>query len=54
MDHCQVEGAEVFVERKISEILIDVEEKCIFIILGRFRIRDPVQLVYKFIHVSEY
>ena len=43
--HGEIQRSKVFVEREISEISINVEEKCVFEVLRRLHIRYPVQLV---------
>lgn len=47
MDHGQVQGTEVFVEREISQIVVDIEEESILEVLWWFGIGNPVEFVYK-------
>lgn len=45
MDHSQVEGAEVFVEWEISEIVVNVKKESVLEVLGRLGVSDPVEFV---------
>jgi hypothetical protein len=47
MDHCQVQGTEIFVEREVRQIIVDIEEECILVILRWLCARYPIQFVYK-------
>lgn len=45
VDHCQVKWAEVLVEGKIRQVLVDVEKEGVLVVLRRLDIADPVQLI---------
>ena len=45
MHHCQVQRTEIFIEREIRQVIINIEEKSILVILGWFRVRNPIQFV---------
>ena len=45
MHHGEVEGAKVFIEWEIDQIVIYVEEKGVSVVLGGTTIGNPVQLV---------
>lgn len=45
MHHSQVEGTEVLVEREVVKVLVDIEEKSVLEVLGRFGVGYPIQLV---------
>ena len=47
VDHGEVERPEIFIEREICQIVVDVEEEGILVILRRVRSRHPVEFVYK-------
>jgi len=46
MDHCQVQGTEIFVEREVRQIIVDIEEECILVILRWLCARYPIQFVF--------
>ena len=46
MDHCDVEGSEVLVEGEVSQVVVDVKEKCILVVLWWLGACDPVEFVY--------
>ena len=48
VNHCQVQGTEVFVEREIGEVVVDVEEEGILEVLRWLHVTNPVQFVYKY------
>jgi hypothetical protein len=45
VNHRQVQWAKVFVEGEVSQVVINVKEKCIFEVLRRPDIRDPKEFV---------
>lgn len=45
MHHGQVEGAEVLVERHVSEVIVDTEEERGSVVLGRLAVTHPEELV---------
>ena len=47
MNHRKIERPKVFVEREISEVVVDVEEKGVSVVLWRLTVSNPVQLVYR-------
>ena len=46
MHHCEVQRPEIFVEREVSKIIINIEKECVLVILRWFRTRNPVQFIY--------
>lgn len=40
--HGEIKRTEVFVEREVGQVIIHVEEECVFVILWWLRIWDPV------------
>ena len=45
MHHCQIERSKVFVEGEVDQVSVDVEEECVLVVLRRFDVAYPVQLV---------
>ena len=43
--HRQVERAEIFVEREVREVVIDVKKVGVFVILRWFFVGNPIQFV---------
>lgn len=35
MYHRQIEWSEVLVEREVRQVIVDVEEECVLVVLGR-------------------
>ena len=46
MDHRQIQWAEVFVEREVSKVVVNIKEECVLEILWRLGVTDPVKFVY--------
>lgn len=42
MNHCQIEWTKVLVEWKISKIIINVEKECVFEVLWRLGVWNPI------------
>ena len=49
MDHGEVERTEIFIEREVGQVVVNVKEESILEVLRRLCIRNPVQLVYKIV-----
>ena len=47
MYHCQIKWTEILVERHVSQIVVDVEEKGLFEVLRWLVVRDPIKFIYK-------
>jgi hypothetical protein len=47
MYHGQIKWSKVSIKRKIGKVVINVEEEGVLEVLWRFRITDPVKLIYK-------
>ena len=47
VDHGEVERPEIFIEREVRQIVVDVEEEGVLVVLRRVRTGHPVQFVYK-------
>jgi len=47
VDHCEVQRTKILVERKVCQIVIDIEEKGVLIVLWRLQIGHPVQFICK-------
>ena len=45
VDHRQVQGSEIFVEWEVCQVVVDVEEKCILVILRWLCTGDPVKFI---------
>ena len=47
--HGQIKWSKVSIEREIGKVVINVEEEGVLEVLWRFRITDPVKLIYRMI-----
>ena len=47
MNHSEIQRAEVLVEGEVSKIIINIEEECVLVVLWWFRVRKPIQFIYK-------
>ena len=45
MHHRQVQRTEIFVEREVRQIVVDIEEECILVILWWLCARDPIEFI---------
>ena len=41
----KIKGTEILIERHVGQIIINIEEECIFDILRRLGIGDPIKFV---------
>lgn len=45
MNVSEVEGPKVFIERRIPQLVVNVEEEGVLDVLGGLGVRDPIQFV---------
>ena len=46
MDHGQIEWTEIFVEREVRQVIVNIEEERVLVVLRWLGARDPVELIY--------
>lgn len=46
MDHGEVERTEIFIEREVGQVVVNVKEESILEVLRRLGVRNPEQLIY--------
>ena len=46
MHHGKVQGTEILVEWEVSQIVVDVKEKCVCVVLWWFDSGDPVKFIF--------
>ena len=45
MDHREVERSEIFVEREVCQVVVDIEEERILVILRWLCSRNPIEFI---------
>jgi hypothetical protein len=45
MDHREVERSEIFVEREVCQVVVDIEEERILVILRWLCARNPIEFI---------